>query len=190
MAIGKIICGAALAMVLGLPAAAQDASGKTAEELREIFAKQKTRGLIITPGTESGTPGGGTEVAASSEADASVTYVELDKAEQVNIQIQFDFDSAALKDDEKPKLAALCEAMKTADVQLFRIVGHTDASGTDAYNQRLSLLRAEEVKRHLVSDCGLEPARLEAVGVGEAHPFDADNPRADENRRVEFQALS
>jgi OOP family OmpA-OmpF porin len=189
MKFGPVLGTVCVALTLAMPAAAQDSSNLSAEELRELFQKQKTRGLIITPGTEAtapeGTAGETTDVAA-----ANPDLVSLPVEEQVNIQIRFDFDSAALKDEEKPKLVALCEAMKSVDVQLFRIVGHTDSSGTDQYNQALSLLRAEEVKRHLVSECGIDGARLEAVGAGEAQPFDANDPRADANRRVEFQALS
>lgn len=109
---------------------------------------------------------------------------------QVNLQINFGFDSAALADDEKPKLQKICEAMKQSDVQVFRIVGHTDTAGTDQYNERLSVLRANEVVRFLVNDCGISAARLEALGMGERFPFNAENTRADENRRVEFQAIS
>lgn len=191
MNIGRLLGSFSVALALGLavPAAAQDNSAMSPDELKALFQKQKTRGLIITPGTAPAAPadGAATEAAA---APADGTYVELDKAEQVNIQIQFDFDSASLNASEKPKLASLCEAMKGSDVKLFRIVGHTDSAGTAQYNERLSLLRAQEVKRFLVGDCGVEATRLEAVGVGEAHPFDAENPRADVNRRVEFQALS
>lgn len=79
--------------------------------------------------------------------------------------------------------------MKAVDVQLFQIVGHTDSSGSASYNENLSLLRAKEVKRHLVSECGIPETRLEAVGMGESVPFNAADPRSDENRRVEFQAL-
>jgi OOP family OmpA-OmpF porin len=181
----------AATMGLAFPAVAQDNSNMSADELRQLFQKQKTRGLMITPGTAptaAGTPAVADSATPAATADA--TYVELPQAEQVNIQIHFDFDSAALKASEKPKLAALCEAMKTSDVKLFKIVGHTDSSGSATYNEHLSLLRAEEVKRSLVSDCGIDAAKLEAVGVGEAHPFDEANPRADVNRRVEFQALS
>jgi outer membrane protein OmpA-like peptidoglycan-associated protein len=85
---------------------------------------------------------------------------------------------------------ALCEALKAADVQKIRILGHTDASGSAEYNERLSKLRAEEVKRYLASDCGYPADRMEAQGVGERFLFDESNPRADVNRRVEFQALS
>lgn len=109
---------------------------------------------------------------------------------QVNLQINFGFDSAALADDEKPKMQKICQAMKQSDVQMFRIVGHTDTAGSDEYNQRLSILRANEVVRFLVDECGISAARLEALGMGERFPFNADNTRADENRRVEFQAIS
>jgi outer membrane protein OmpA-like peptidoglycan-associated protein len=51
-------------------------------------------------------------------------------------------------------------------------------------------LRAEEVKRYLVSDCSLPAERLQAVGVGKRFLFNNDDPRSEENRRVEFQALS
>lgn len=188
MKFGTRLGSVCIALALALPASAQDSSNLTAEELRELFQKQKTRGLIITPGTEATGPEGAETTTDVAAADPGL--VELPPDEQVNIQIRFDFDSAALKDEEKPKLVALCDAMKSADVQLFRIVGHTDSSGSDEYNQRLSLLRAEEVKRYLVSDCGIDGARLEAVGAGEAQPFDEADPRADANRRVEFQALS
>lgn len=118
-----------------------------------------------------------------------VVYEQIDEADQVNIRVAFDFDSAVLRDSEKPKLAELCKAITQID-GVFRIVGHTDASGSDAYNEKLSLLRAEEVKRYLVSDCGLPSDRLQAVGVGKRFLFNNDDPRSEENRRVEFQALS
>lgn len=177
----------ALAAFAAAPVLSQDNAGLSAEEIRELFLKQKTRGLVIAPGTDVGTTPPATPGAVP---PPPATFVELDKADQVNIQIRFDFDSARLRDEEKPKLVALCEAMKSVDVPMFRIVGHTDSSGTVEYNAKLSLARAEEVKRHLVSECGIPAAKLEAVGVGEAYPFDEADPRADANRRVEFQVMS
>ncbi len=172
------------------PVAAQssDAIDKSAAELEEIFKKQKTRGLVLAPTALEDA----TEDTAAVDADgfAPTTYVELAPDEQVNIQISFDFDSAALREDQKPKLVTLCQVMSTIEIDVFRIVGHTDAKGSAEYNEGLSLLRAEEVKRHLVNDCGISTDRLQAVGVGEAFPLNKNNPQADENRRVEFQALS
>jgi OmpA-OmpF porin, OOP family len=116
--------------------------------------------------------------------------VKVPKDLQVNVRIEFDFDSAVLTPPQKPKLQQLCKVMKEADIQLFRIVGHTDSSGTVEYNERLSLLRAEEVQRYFIKDCGIDASRLEAVGLGERFLVDGVDPKAVENRRVEFQALS
>jgi OmpA-OmpF porin, OOP family len=109
---------------------------------------------------------------------------------QVNLNIEFAFDSATLQPDQAPILAQMCRVMKSSDIALFRIVGHTDASGTAEYNQTLSQLRAEEVQRYLVNDCGIKPTRLEALGLGEQFLSDTQDPKAAVNRRVEFQALS
>ena len=158
---------AGLANPSNLAAQSSDASEMTAEEMENLFNKQKTRGLVLAP------VDGGDNAAAEGEAAPEATeqtYVELAPEEQVNIQISFDFDSSALRDDQKPKLVTLCNVMKSVDVEVFRIVGHTDASGSASYNENLSLLRAQEVKRHLVGDCGIAEQRLQAVGVGEQFP--------------------
>lgn len=170
-------------------ATAQDAATSTAAELQEKFKRQKTRGLALVSNSSSQVVVPTTTAEGKTEV-APVVYSEIEKDDQVNVRITFDFDSAVLRADEKPKLATLCEAMKAVDVELFRIVGHTDASGSDSYNEKLSLLRAEEVKRYLVNDCGIAATRLEAVGMGKRFLYNTEDPRADENRRVEFQALS
>jgi outer membrane protein OmpA-like peptidoglycan-associated protein len=182
-ALGMSVFGC-LALAGVATAQSTDASELSAEQMEELFQKQKTRGLVLVPTNQD------SAAADSDDAAPDTTYVELAPEEQVNIRISFDYDSSALREDQKPKLATLCEVMQTADVDMFRIVGHTDASGSASYNERLSLLRAQEVKRYLVGDCGIAETRLEAVGVGEQFPLDKADPRADENRRVEFQALS
>ncbi|HLQ18215.1 MAG TPA: OmpA family protein [Tabrizicola sp.] len=123
-------------------------------------------------------------------ANETATLVKMPEGMDVNVRIEFAFDSAALDDAQKPKLQTLCNVMREADIQLFRIIGHTDASGTDAYNERLSRLRAEEVQRFFVNDCGIAANRLEAVGLGERFLLEDYDPDSDQNRRVEFQALS
>lgn len=108
----------------------------------------------------------------------------------VNIRVAFGYDSAVLTEDQQPKLIQMCRVIKGGDIKLFRIVGHTDASGPDNYNERLSLFRAKEVKRFLIETCGLPSERFEAIGLGERFLYDKDDPRNGLNRRVEFQALS
>jgi len=178
-----LICGLA-----GFGSLAQVATAQTPEmtqdEIIERFQAQKTRGLSIAPVVP--TPNQPAAV-PTTVTPANVAIMPAD--EQVNINISFDFDSAALRADQKPKLTALCGAMQAVSDEKFQILGHTDASGSEEYNQRLSKLRAEEVKRFLVTDCGIAPDRLEATGVGEAVPLDPNDPRADVNRRVEFQVL-
>lgn len=190
---------AALLTLVGTGASAQN--DLTADEIKDAFNKQKTRGLVIVPAgqtaaeatanaaatatTETATAAPSTQIVAAPTEE----YVAVAKADQVNVKISFDFDSAALRADEKPKLAALCEAMKSVDVAVFQIIGHTDSSGSASYNENLSLLRAQEVKRHMVSSCGIAENRLQAIGLGESAPFDPSDPRSDANRRVEFQAL-
>jgi OmpA-OmpF porin, OOP family len=175
------------ATTFALPTLADDSS-LSAEELAAKFtAQQATRGLVIAP---SNTEGTATADGTAAPLPEDTTYVALDPAAQVNFEIKFAFDSAALEPSEVSKLDTLCEVLKSSDIAQFKIIGHTDASGTDSYNQNLSLLRAEEVKRHLVEDCSVPEAKLLAEGVGEAFPMDPNDPRADVNRRVEFQVGS
>ncbi|AJC83149.1 OmpA/MotB family outer membrane protein (plasmid) [Rhizobium etli bv. phaseoli str. IE4803] len=139
-------------------------------------------------------PGQGPVETSSTTAAATITtpqtYWKLPDDDQVNYRVQFAFDSSAIAPKEKPMLQKLCSVVKEMDIKLIRIVGHTDASGGARYNQNLSTLRAREVARFFTEDCQIPRERLEAVGVGEQFLLDPQKPRADENRRVEFQAVS
>ncbi len=102
----------------------------------------------------------------------------------------FDFDKSVLKPEAKAKLDDLVS--KTGDINLEVIiaVGHTDSVGTDAYNQKLSVRRAEAVKAYLVSK-GLEKNRVYTEGKGKKQPI-ADNKTAEgraKNRRVEIEVV-
>jgi OOP family OmpA-OmpF porin len=69
-------------------------------------------------------------------------------------------------------------------------IGHTDSIGSDAYNQKLSVRRAEAVKAYLVSK-GIEANRIYTEGKGEKQPV-ADNKTKDgraKNRRVEIEVI-
>jgi OOP family OmpA-OmpF porin len=130
-------------------------------------------------------------LAANPDSPIDPTQVGILPEElQVNVRITFDYDSATIKSDQLPVLEQMCRVITASDIKLFRIMGHTDSAGTDEYNEELSLLRAEEVKRRLVSDCGIEATRLQAMGLGERFLYDEADPKAAENRRVEFQAMS
>jgi len=181
-------------LIAGLGAAplafAQTTDEMSVEELTAAFKKQKTRGLVIVPnaGADAATDAAAQETATVA-AVAAEEYEPVERQSQINVQISFDFDSAALRADQQPKLVNMCQSMQLLDGTVFQIIGHTDSSGSASYNQRLSLLRAQEVRRHMISTCGIDENMLKAIGMGETAPFDGGDTRADINRRVEFQAL-
>ncbi len=174
-----------------VPATAQQVDGQelSVEEITEAFRKQKTRGLVIVPNASVGAETTAEAVQGTTVAAAPEEYTPVERQSQINVQISFDFDSAALRADQEPKLANMCTSMKLMDGTVFQIIGHTDSSGSATYNERLSLLRAQEVRRYLISACDIAEGSLKAIGLGETAPFDSADPRADVNRRVEFQAL-
>jgi OOP family OmpA-OmpF porin len=102
----------------------------------------------------------------------------------------FDFDKSVLKPEGKAKLDDLVGKVKDINLEVIIAVGHTDSVGTDAYNQRLSVRRAESVKAYLVSK-GIEKNRVYTEGKGEKQPV-ADNKTAEgraKNRRVEIEVV-
>lgn len=175
------------------PAALAQTEELSVEEIRARLALQKTRGLIIAPTAPATEEANAVEQATVVEtvaADAANRVEILPDEMQINIAIKFDFNSSALRADQKTKLSNMCVAFSDTSQDVLRIIGHTDSSGSAAYNATLSTLRAEEVKRHFVEECGIASDRLLAIGVGEEQPLNKSNPRADENRRVEFQIVS
>ena len=102
----------------------------------------------------------------------------------------FDFDKSVLKPEGKAKLDDLVGKVKGINLEVIIAVGHTDSIGTDAYNQRLSVRRAESVKAYLVSK-GIEKNRVYTEGKGEKQPV-ADNKTSEgrtKNRRVEIEVV-
>ena len=102
----------------------------------------------------------------------------------------FDFNKAVLKPEAKAKLDDLTGKLKDISLEVIIAVGHTDAIGGDAYNQKLSVKRAEAVKAYLVSK-GIEPNRIYTEGKGKKQPV-ADNKTAEgraKNRRVEIEVV-
>ena len=102
----------------------------------------------------------------------------------------FDFDKSTLKAEGKAKLNDLVGKVKGINLEVIIAVGHTDSVGSDAYNQKLSVRRAEAVKSYLVSK-GIEKNRVYTEGKGEKQPV-ADNKTKEgraKNRRVEIEVV-
>lgn len=102
----------------------------------------------------------------------------------------FDFDKSVLKPEGKAELDTLVERIKGIKLDVVIAVGHTDSIGTDAYNNRLSMRRADSVKAYLVSK-GIDAKRIKTDGKGESQPI-ADNASAEgraKNRRVDIEVV-
>ncbi|UXC20804.1 OmpA family protein [Comamonas sp. PR12] len=102
----------------------------------------------------------------------------------------FDFDKSVLKPEGKAKLDDVASKVKNINLEVIIAVGHTDSIGSDAYNQKLSVRRAEAVKAYLVSK-GIDKSRVYTEGKGEKQPV-ADNKTAAgraKNRRVEIEVV-
>ncbi len=102
----------------------------------------------------------------------------------------FDTAKAVVKPEGKAKLDDLVGKLKGIALEVIIAVGHTDARGSDASNQRLSVKRAESVKAYLVSK-GIEANRVYTEGKGEKQPV-ADNKTKEgmaKNRRVEIEVV-
>jgi len=105
--------------------------------------------------------------------------------------VNFDFNKSDIRPDSRPVLDEAAEILRANPSVRISIEGHTDAIGSDAYNEQLSVRRAEAVFRYLVNR-GVAPERLEVVGYGESRPI-ADNATEEgraQNRRVELHILS
>lgn len=101
--------------------------------------------------------------------------------------ILFDVDKSDLKANAKTNIANLAKSMQNNPETNITIIGHTDDTGSDAYNQSLSERRAAAVRDYTVAQ-GVSSSRLTTIGKGESEPI-ADNTteagRA-QNRRVEI----
>lgn len=102
--------------------------------------------------------------------------------------VKFEFDSARLTSAAEDRLDSDVQILLRHSDLNVEIAGHTDNVGNAAYNEALSLRRAESVRAYLISK-GANPSNLTVRGYGESNPLtsnDTDAGRA-QNRRVEFR---
>jgi len=102
----------------------------------------------------------------------------------------FDFDKATVKPDGKAKLDDLVGKLRAVNLEVVIAVGHTDSVGSNAYNTKLSLRRAEAVKAYLVSK-GIPANRIYTEGKGETQPIASNKTKEGraKNRRVEIEVV-
>jgi outer membrane protein OmpA-like peptidoglycan-associated protein len=102
--------------------------------------------------------------------------------------LHFDFDKATLQARSAPLLSDIAQTLKLNPNWTLEIRGHTDSIGAPAYNLKLSQQRAESVRQALITQYGIQPSRLSAVGVGQNEPKGSNDTLQGRavNRRVEL----
>jgi outer membrane protein OmpA-like peptidoglycan-associated protein len=148
------------------------------------FTVERDGQTIVTPVP----PGGAVDIRG-----ANVVVEEGPQSTKLTVQndVLFDFDKAELRPEAATALERVAEIIRQRRPRQLRILGHTDALGSDEYNLSLSQRRARSVEQWLaLNGGGLPPMQIE--GRGEAEPVAAnttdgrDNPEGRQrNRRVE-----
>ena len=110
---------------------------------------------------------------------------------KIDLEIQFDYNSADIRPSSMPAVQELGKALSNASLRgsTFIVAGHTDAIGSDAYNQDLSERRADTIKRYLTDKYGINGSDLVTVGYGKSKLKDPNAPLDPINRRVQVVNL-
>lgn len=122
------------------------------------------------------------------EAIAETQRTENGIVTTLKDNILFDSGKAVLKPVAYDSVNQIADILKKYPEDMVIVIGHTDSIGSDAYNQTLSMQRAQAVRLAMI-DRGVPASSIEAVGMGEAKPV-ATNDTAEgraRNRRVELQ---
>jgi outer membrane protein OmpA-like peptidoglycan-associated protein len=104
--------------------------------------------------------------------------------------VHFDFDKSSIRPDSRPTLDEAVDVLQEHKSVRIAVEGYTDSAGSDLYNEKLSVRRAEAVFRYLVNH-GIAPERMEVIGYGETRPVADNDTEAGrmQNRRVELHVV-
>ncbi len=141
-----------------------------------------------SPSSPESAPSGVTQAPAKPALGASAQP----KAEKVTLDTNtyFDFDKVTLKPEGRRRLDALAKQIGTLELEVVVATGHTDWTGSAAYNQQLSEQRAIAVKRYLAQK-GIPSDRIFTAGKGEKEPAASNKTREGraKNRRVDVETV-
>jgi outer membrane protein OmpA-like peptidoglycan-associated protein len=130
---------------------------------------------------------GGAVCPSLSESKSCNTQACVVEEEKINLLIEFDFDKAVVKKEFYPNADAVGAYLKKNDKMKITLDGWTDSKGSDKYNKKLSQRRADAVKKYLVDNFKIDPARITAVGHGKSFKYDNKTEAGRyKNRRVEM----
>jgi outer membrane protein OmpA-like peptidoglycan-associated protein len=185
--------GLALPSGLGVALAAEERSAD--DIIKALKPARITRGLTTSP-ADAARNAQETKFVNSlrNRPTRSLTFAEREqitsiakKRPSIDLEVNFDYNSDNIGSKAVPQVTALGEALASSDLKgsTFIVAGHTDAKGSDTYNQGLSERRAEAVQRFLAEKYGIDASNLVTVGYGKIHLKNPAGPFASENRRVQ-----
>jgi outer membrane protein OmpA-like peptidoglycan-associated protein len=194
-ALKAITLSAALSMTAGL-ALAGDNNVSADQILNALQPKPLTRGLSVGPQADPAVNAReiGFVQTLRNRKTRSLSMGEREEIAEIastkpniDLDIQFDYNSADISTTSMPSVQALGKALSNPNLRgsTFVVAGHTDAIGGEAYNQDLSERRADSIKRYLTEKYGIAGADLVTVGYGKDKPKDPNAPMDPVNRRVQ-----
>jgi outer membrane protein OmpA-like peptidoglycan-associated protein len=186
---------ALLSMTAGL-ALAGDNNVSTGQILDALKPKPATRGLSAGPQADPAVQAKESTFlnTVRNRSTRSLSTGERDQIAElaatkpnIDLEIQFDYNSADIAKASVPSVQALGKALSDPSLKgsTFVVAGHTDAVGTEQYNQGLSERRADTIKKYLVEKYGLTGTDLVTVGYGKTKLKDTANGADPVNRRVQ-----
>lgn len=128
--------------------------------------------------------------AKADRALASLENLQLERRFVLNMKngANFSFNSDALTEEAKRQIDGFLGDLNGVQDKVFLVAGHTDSTGSEAYNYALGQKRANSVARYLISHEHIDPLQVTAVSYGESAPL-ADNATPEgryKNRRIEI----
>jgi OmpA-OmpF porin, OOP family len=117
-----------------------------------------------------------------------LTFPQLENLAQFIVEVDFDFNSAVIRPSSYRTIGAIADALHNPILlgYGFLVIGHTDSVGGRQYNVGLSQRRAEAIRDALIDPFSVNPASIEAVGMGEEQLRDPAHPTSGVNRRVQL----
>jgi outer membrane protein OmpA-like peptidoglycan-associated protein len=190
-----IALGAALSMTAGL-AVASDGNVSADQILKALQPKSPTRSLSAAPQADPAARAKEISFVQTLRSRKTRSLSLSDREEiaeiastkpKIDLDIQFDYNSAEISKTSVPSVQALGKALTNPDLKgsTFVVAGHTDAIGGEEYNQGLSERRADSIKRYLTEKFGIAGTDLVTVGYGKTKPKDPSAPMDPINRRVQ-----
>jgi OmpA-OmpF porin, OOP family len=118
----------------------------------------------------------------------ALAFPQLENLAQFVVEVDFDFNSAVIRPSSYRTIGAIADALHNPILlgYGFLVIGHTDSVGGRQYNVGLSQRRAEAIRDALIDPFNVNPAVLEAVGMGEEQLRDPKHPTSGVNRRVQL----